>query len=109
MGSVGDCFDTAVAERFFATSETKLIDERPGLCFWDRGQAQSMIFDYIEGFYVPILCIQLWFSHRRPSMKLVVPSDRVNEQHTSLELKGCDQAVHYLECLALTETFSLIY
>lgn len=53
MGSVGDCYDNAMAESFFATLDTELIDQQPRRCFRDREQAQSMIFDYIEGFYNP--------------------------------------------------------
>ena len=53
MGSVGDCYDNAMAESFFATLETELIDQQPRRCFRDREQARSMIFDYIEGFYNP--------------------------------------------------------
>ena len=51
MGSVGDCYDNAMAESFFATLETELIDRQPGRRFTDRQEAQSMIFDYVEGFY----------------------------------------------------------
>lgn len=51
MGSVGDCYDNAMAESFFATLETELIDRQPGSRFADRAQAKSMIFDYLEGFY----------------------------------------------------------
>ena len=53
MGSVGDCYDNAMAESFFATLETELIDQQPRRCFPDRAQAQTKIFDYVEGFYNP--------------------------------------------------------
>jgi len=48
MGSVGDCFDNAMAESFFATLECELIDRS---VFENRNQARMAIFDYIEGFY----------------------------------------------------------
>jgi putative transposase len=48
MGSVGDCFDNAMAESFFATLECELIDRS---VFEDRDQARMAIFEYIEGFY----------------------------------------------------------
>jgi putative transposase len=48
MGSVGDCFDNAMAESFFATLECELIDRS---VFQNRSQARMAIFDYIEGFY----------------------------------------------------------
>ncbi|MXW54926.1 MAG: transposase [Gammaproteobacteria bacterium] len=51
MGSVGDCYDNVMAESFFATLETELIDWQPGIRFADRAQAKSMIFDNLEGFY----------------------------------------------------------
>jgi putative transposase len=48
MGSVGDCYDCAMAESFFATLECELIDRS---VFENRNQARMAIFDYIEGFY----------------------------------------------------------
>ena len=53
MGSVGDCYDNAMAESFFATLETELIDQQPRRRFQDRAQARAKIFDYVEGFYNP--------------------------------------------------------
>jgi len=48
MGSVGDCFDNAVTEAFFATLETELIDRTS----WpSRNAARVDLVDYIEGFY----------------------------------------------------------
>jgi putative transposase len=48
MGSVGDCFDNAMAESFFATLECELIDRS---VFENRNQARMAIFEYIESFY----------------------------------------------------------
>ena len=48
MGSVGDCFDNALCESFFATLECELID-RHG--FVTRAEAQRAVFDFIEGWY----------------------------------------------------------
>jgi putative transposase len=50
MGRRGDAFDNAVAESFFATLETQLLNRTS---FATRNQARSAIFDYIEGFYNP--------------------------------------------------------
>lgn len=48
MGTVGDALDNAVAESFFATLRTELLDRR----HWPTKQAlRSAIFEYIEGFY----------------------------------------------------------
>ena len=48
MGSVGDCFDNALCESFFATLECELFDRHK---FPTRAQAQREVFDYIEGWY----------------------------------------------------------
>ena len=53
MGSVGDCYDNAMAESFFATLETELIHQQPRRCFQDREQAQAKSFDYVEGLFNP--------------------------------------------------------
>lgn len=48
MGSVGDALDNAVAESFFATLQTELLDRRT----WPtRRILRSAVFTYIEGFY----------------------------------------------------------
>jgi putative transposase len=50
MGSTGDCYDNAMAESFFATLETELIDRSS----WrSRADARLAVFDYIEAFYNP--------------------------------------------------------
>jgi putative transposase len=50
MGSVGDCFDNALAESFFATLECELIDRAS----WkSRTEARIAVFDYLEGWYNP--------------------------------------------------------
>ena len=48
MGSVGDCYDNAMCESFFATLECELIDRR---CFRTQTQAETETFVYIEGWY----------------------------------------------------------
>jgi putative transposase len=50
MGSVGDAYDNAMAESFFASLETELIDRTS---FRTRAEARLAVFDYIEGFYNP--------------------------------------------------------
>jgi putative transposase len=50
MGSVGDAYDNAMAESFFASLETELIDRSS----WrTRAEAKLAVFDYIEAFYNP--------------------------------------------------------
>lgn len=50
MGTVGDALDNAMAEAFFATLQTELLDRR----VWDtRTQLARATFEYIEAFYNP--------------------------------------------------------
>jgi len=49
MGSVGDALDNAVAESFFASMQTELLDRRR---IWDsRTQLANAMFEWIEVFY----------------------------------------------------------
>ena len=50
MGSVGDCFDNAMCESFFATLECELLDRR---CFKNQSEARMAAFEFIEGWYNP--------------------------------------------------------
>jgi putative transposase len=50
MGSIGDCYDNAMCESFFATLECELLDRSR---FVDRDDAELAVFDFIEGFYNP--------------------------------------------------------
>jgi putative transposase len=50
MGSVGDCFDNAMCESFFATLECELLDRRS---FKTQIEARMAIFEFIEGWYNP--------------------------------------------------------
>ena len=48
MGSVGDCYDNAMCESFFATLECELIDRST---FSSHTEARRALIDFIEGFY----------------------------------------------------------
>jgi putative transposase len=50
MGSVGDAYDNALCESFFATLECELLDRHR---FATPTQARSAVFDFIEGWYNP--------------------------------------------------------
>ena len=50
MGSVGDAYDNAMAESFFASLECELIDRRS---FQTKAEARMALFTYIEGWYNP--------------------------------------------------------
>ena len=48
MGSVGDCYDNALCESFFATLECELLAR---VVLPDAAAARAAIFDFIEGWY----------------------------------------------------------
>jgi putative transposase len=50
MGSVGDCFDNALCESFFATLECELLERRR---FRTQGEARMAVFEFLEGWYNP--------------------------------------------------------
>ena len=50
MGSVGDCYDNALCESFFATLECELLDRHR---FRTQAEAKLAIFKFIEGWYNP--------------------------------------------------------
>lgn len=50
MGTIGDCFDNSVAESFFATLQTELLDRS----IWPTREAlANAVFAFIESFYNP--------------------------------------------------------
>ena len=50
MGSVGDAYDNALCESFFATLECELLDRQR---FRNQAEAKLAVFDFIEGWYNP--------------------------------------------------------
>jgi putative transposase len=50
MGSVGDAYDNALCESFFAPLECELIDRRR---FHSQAEARMAIFTFVEGWYNP--------------------------------------------------------
>jgi putative transposase len=68
LGSVGDCYDNAMCESFFATLECELLDRRR---FDTKSEARMAVFRFIEGWYNP---------HRRHSA-LAYRSPIKHEQH----------------------------
>jgi len=50
MGSVGDAYDNALCESFFATLECELLDRRR---FQTQAEARLVVFEYLEGWYNP--------------------------------------------------------
>lgn len=48
MGSVGDCFDNSLCDRFFATLECELLGRQR---FRTQAEARLAIFDFLGGWY----------------------------------------------------------
>jgi len=74
MGSVGDCFDNAMAESFFATLECEVLDRND---FQTRDEARSAIFCWIHSWYNP--------TRRHSSIGYVSPQEfekRFNSKHS---------------------------
>lgn len=70
MGTVGDAYDNAMAESFFASLQTELLDRQP----WaTRAELAQAIFEYIEAFYNPL--------RRHSSLEMLSPND-YEHRHT---------------------------
>ena len=48
IGSVGDAYDNAMAESFFATLERELLSRRR---FRSQAEAKMAVFEWLEGWY----------------------------------------------------------
>jgi putative transposase len=69
MGSVGDCFDNAMVESFFATLDCELVARSR----WrTHSEARMAVFDFIEGFYNP---------HRRHSALAYLSPTEYERRH----------------------------
>ena len=75
MGAVGNCFDNALAESFFATLECELLDRT---VFENRNAARLAVFDFIETFYNP------W--RRHSSIGNLAPTEYERRWHTRCDL-----------------------
>jgi putative transposase len=64
MGSVGDCYDNAMCESFFATLECELLDR---VTLRTPAEARTAVFDFIEGWYNP--------ARRHSSLEYLSPID----------------------------------
>ena len=70
MGSVGDAYDNAMCESFFATLECELLDRRR---FKTQAEARIAIFEFVEGFYNP--------RRRHSSLGYLSPIDYERRHH----------------------------
>ena len=72
MGSVGDAYDNAMCESFFATLECELLDR----CrFKTQAEARRAVFEFIEGFYNP--------RRRHSSIGYLSPIDYERRHHAA--------------------------
>jgi putative transposase len=74
MGSVGDCYDNALCESFFATLECELLDRT---LFADHDAAKRSIFAWLESWYNG--------KRRHSSIDYMSPNEYENKQNSSLE------------------------
>jgi putative transposase len=73
MGTVGDAYDNAMAESFFASLECELIDRKT---FRTKTEARLAVFTWIEGWYNP---------RRRHSALGYLSSMNYEEKHRGLK------------------------
>ncbi len=71
--TIGDAYDNAMCESFFATLECELIDRRR---FRSHSEARMAVFQFIEGFYNP--------SRRHSALSYLSPNEYERKQ-----LAGC--------------------
>jgi putative transposase len=82
MGTVGDAYDNAMAESFFATLECELIDRRK----WEtKTEARLALFTYIEG----------WYNPRRRHSSLGHTSPAVFEQRQPEKMRSRSQPAEH--------------
>ncbi len=60
-GSIGDCYDNAMCESFFATLECELLDRRR---FRSLAEARIAVFEFIEGYLPTALGHRLSITHQ---------------------------------------------
>jgi putative transposase len=82
MGSVGDCYDNAMCESFFATLECELLERRR---FANQVEARMAVFEFIEGWYN---------SHRRHSSLHYLSPMQFERQWVPPTPAGAQEAVH---------------
>jgi Integrase core domain len=80
MGSVGDAYDNAMCESFFATLECELLHR----CrFETQAEARRAVFEFIEGFYNP--------RRRHSSIGYLSPIDYERQHHAAAVIPDARQ------------------
>lgn len=82
MGSVGDCYDNAMAESFFATLECELLARRR---FCNHTEARRAVLRFIEGWYNP---------HRRHSGIDYLSPSNYERRHANEQSPRKPEPVH---------------
>lgn len=79
MGTVGDAYDNAMAESFFANLECELINRRS---FKSKAQARMAIFTWIEGWYNP--------RRRHSALDYLSPANFERKHHDQTLMRSFD-------------------
>lgn len=74
MGSVGDAYDNAICESFFAAPACELLDRRK---FQTKAEARMAVFQFIEGWHNP--------ARRHSALGYLSPSNHETSAQTRLE------------------------
>jgi hypothetical protein len=99
VGREGQCWDNAVAESFFATIKTELLDRHP----WPtKAMAHKAIFEYVETSHQPsvssrtgLIVRRSWWTERRGGVAGLVGDQAVVQraQHAVEQLAQCGDVV----------------
>ena len=89
MGSVGDAYDNAMAESFFASLECGRIDRRS---FQTKTEARLALFTYIEGWYNP--------RRRHSALRRIFPTN-FERGHTKPPSPAIDHIIAVPEAIRL--------
>jgi transposase InsO family protein len=80
MGSVGDAYENAMCESFFATLECELLERRR---FASKIEAKMACFSFIEGWYNPVR-LHSALGYRSPmAYEAAMGRSRQNRNHLS--------------------------
>jgi putative transposase len=75
LGTIGDAFDNAMVESFWARMQTELLNTRK----WKtRVELSSAIFDWVEAFYNRVR------RHNALGMLSPITYEKLNSQHTNV-------------------------
>ena len=84
MGSVGDAYDNAMAESFFASLECELLNRRS---FKSKAEARTALFTYIEGWYNPRR------RHSALGYRSPVQFERLHHDNAGMPLPGVEHGL----------------